>query len=135
VFHEFCVDRGGRRTLAVSVGDELHGASSAMSRRQGKVLIGEKTRHRLSRRLVLVILLINLITMRADVRPRVPKIFRTQCRIGTQQIGLTRAKSSCLFQRPDRNMGANNDRLATTDIIDHVDAGIGIPDVLDYALE
>jgi hypothetical protein len=101
---------------------------------QREVLVGEQPRHSLSR-LILADLPVDLVAMRAHIRPGVRQIFSVQGGIRAEQIRLTRTESPSLLQYPDRYPRANDTRLAATDAPDGINARERVAQFARDALE
>lgn len=63
-------------------------------------------------RLILTNLLLDFVTVRAYVGPRVDEILSSQARLRTKQVRLARSDSPCLFEKPDGNPRAHDARFA-----------------------
>jgi hypothetical protein len=77
-----------------------------------EVLVRVKSRH-LLRSLVLADLLIDLVAVRTNVRPRVGEIFRAQRGICLQQFRFRHPKAARLLKHPDGDARPHNPGLAT----------------------
>jgi len=80
-------------------------------------------------------LLVDLVTMRTDIRPSVRKVLGMQRWVSLQQCRLGRTEAARLLQDPNRNPCADDGRLGATDARERVDPREGVPELLGYALE
>jgi hypothetical protein len=101
---------------------------------QRKVFVGIAPRHR-SCRFVGTDLLLDLLSMRTSISPRVGQILSPQRRIALQEVGFTGAQTFRLGENPDGNPRANDTQLGPTDTRNTLNAGKCVSKIADDPLE
>jgi len=85
--------------------------------------------------LIFTDLCINFRKMCARISPRIYQIFRSYVWISLQKLPFGRPQPPCLFEKPHRNSGPNQTRLAPTHILMGIDSGKRTSQVLHYPFE
>jgi hypothetical protein len=144
---EHCSPEADRERQYLIIGDCLVGFSrfqygkdivskptQLLDRRFGEVLVGIQQRHGLGF-LVGQDLLVDLRTVRTNVRPGVDDILRSKRGVHSQEIRFRCTKTTRLFEYPDGNPSSHNAWLAAADAGATFDAWKRIAKIVDNRLK